>query len=161
MTGPQQQHPKPEHQCVPAPTIPPCSPLSKAPRLPIQKEIHPVIITSTITATDADNTNLASAVIAITSNYQNGEDVLSFTNTASITGSWNASTGQLSLSGSATIASYRSALRAVRYTNNSPTPSNLTRTVTFMVNDGTDNSNTQSRNISVNGTNIAPVLGIN
>ncbi len=118
----------------------------------------PAIITSTITATDADNTNLASAVISISANYQNGEDVLSFTNTASITGSWNASTGQLTLSGSATIASYRSALRAVRYTNNSATPSNLTRTVTFMVNDGTDNSNTQSRNISVTGTNNPPVL---
>ena len=69
-----------------------------------------VNITSTITATDADNANLASAVITISANYQNGEDVLSFTNTASITGSWNASTGQLSLSGSATIASYRTAL---------------------------------------------------
>ena len=117
-----------------------------------------VIITSSITATDADNTTLASAVITISANYQNGEDVLSFTNTASITGSWNASTGQLTLSGIASVASYRSALRAVRYTNSSVTPSNLTRTVTFTVNDGTDNSNTQSRNISVTGTNSAPVL---
>jgi hypothetical protein len=117
-----------------------------------------VIITSAITVTDADNTNLASAVIAISSNYQNGEDVLSFTNTASITGSWNASTGQLTLTGTASVASYRTALRAVRYTNSSATPSNLTRTVTFRVNDGTDNSNTQSRNITVAGSNSAPVL---
>ena len=46
----------------------------------------------------------------------------------------------------------------MRYTNSSVAPSNLTRTVTFRVTDGTDNSNTQSRNISVTGTNIAPVL---
>jgi hypothetical protein len=117
-----------------------------------------VIITGSLTATDADNVNLVSAVISISANYQNGEDVLSFTNANGITGSWNASAGQLSLSGSATVANYRTALRAVRYTNNSVTPGILTRTVTFMVNDGTDNSNTQSRNISVTGTNSAPVL---
>ena len=35
------------------------------------------------------------ATIQITANYQNGQDVLSFTNTASITGSWNAATGTL------------------------------------------------------------------
>ncbi len=56
------------------------------------------------------------------------------------------------------LYSYRNALRAVRYTNNSTTPSNLTRTVTFTVNDGTDNSNTQSRNISVTAVNNPPVL---
>ncbi len=118
-----------------------------------------VNITSTITVTDPDNTNLASAVITISANYQNGEDVLSFTAANGITGSWNASTGQLSLSGTATVANYRTALRSVRYTDNSATPSNLTRTVTFIVNDGTDNSNTQSRNISVAAFNSAPVLG--
>ena len=46
-------------------------------------------ITTTITASDVDNTNLTSATIQITGNYQNGEEVLSFTNTANITGSWN------------------------------------------------------------------------
>ncbi len=60
-----------------------------------------VNITSTITATDADNTNLASAVITISANYQNGEDVLSFTNANGITGTWSAAAGQLTLSGSA------------------------------------------------------------
>ncbi len=118
----------------------------------------PVVITSSITATDADNINLASALISISSNYQNGEDVLSFTNTASITGSWNAATGQLTLTGSATVTAYRNALRNVRYTNNSTIPGTLTRTVSFRVSDGTDNSNTQSRNISVTATNIPPVL---
>ncbi len=118
-----------------------------------------VNITSTITVTDADNTNLASAIIAISANYQNGEDVLSFTPANGITGSWNAATGQLTLSGNSSVANYRTALRSVKYTNNSSTPSNLTRTVTFTVDDGTDISNTQSRTISVNNFNSAPVLG--
>ena len=115
-------------------------------------------ITSTITVTDADDPNLASATVTISSNYQNGEDVLSFTNANGITGSWNAATGQLSLTGSTTLANYRTALRSVRYANSSNAPSNLTRTVTFRVNDGTDNSNTQTRNITVTSTNTAPVL---
>ena len=115
-------------------------------------------ITSTLTVTDADDPNLASATITISSNYQNGEDVLSFTNAGGITGSWNASTGQLTLTGSATTTSYRTALRSVKYTNTSNAPNTLTRTVTFRVNDGTDNSNNVSRNISVTGVNTAPVL---
>ncbi len=57
-----------------------------------------VNITSTITVSDADNTNLASAVITISANYQNGEDVLSFTNANGITGTWSAAAGQLTLS---------------------------------------------------------------
>ena len=43
-------------------------------------------ITGAVTVSDVDNTNLSSATIQITGNYVNGEDVLSFTNTASITG---------------------------------------------------------------------------
>ncbi len=119
----------------------------------------PVSVTSSITVSDDDDTDLTSAVITISSNYQNGEDVLSFTNTGGITGSWNAGAGQLTLSGTASVAGYQAALRAVRYTNSSANPNNSTRTVTFRVYDGTDNSNTVSRTISVTGTNIAPVLG--
>ena len=84
-----------------------------------------------------DNTNLASATIQITGNYQNGQDVLSFTNTANITGTWTAATGTLTLSGTDTVANYQAALRAVKYQNTSDNPSGLTRTVSFTVNDGT------------------------
>ena len=99
-------------------------------------------ITATITASDVDNANLAGATIQITGNYQNGQDVLSFTNTANITGTWNAANGTLTLSGSDTVANYQAALRAVKYQNTSDNPSGLTRTVSFTVNDGTANSNT-------------------
>ena len=57
-------------------------------------------ITASLTASDVDNTNLTGATIQITGNYQNGQDVLSFTNTGTITGNWNAATGTLTLSGS-------------------------------------------------------------
>ena len=117
-------------------------------------------ITATITASDLDNTNLAGATIQITGNYQNGQDVLSFTNTGSITGSWNATNGTLTLSGSDTVANYQAALRDVKYQNTSDNPSGLTRTVSFTVNDGTVSSNTVIRNIAVTPVNDAPVATI-
>ena len=80
-------------------------------------------ITATLTASDVDNANLAGATIQITANYQNGQDVLCFANTATITGSWNAATGTLTLSGSDTVANYQAALRAVKYQNTSENPS--------------------------------------
>ena len=83
-----------------------------------------------------DNANLAGATVQITGNYQNGQDVLSFANTATITGTWNAATGTLTLSGSDTVANYQAALRAVKYQNTSDNPSGVTRTVSFKVNDG-------------------------
>ncbi len=82
-------------------------------------------------------------------NYQNGQDVLAFTNTANITGTWDATTGTLTLAGTDTVANYQAALRAVTYQNTSQNPSALTRTVSFTVNDGVLASNTVARSITV------------
>ncbi|HJV77125.1 MAG TPA: hypothetical protein VJ602_02000, partial [Paludibacter sp.] len=117
-----------------------------------------VAITSSITVTDVDNTNMASAIVQITSNYVNGQDILAFTNQNGITGSWITATGVLNLSGSATKANYETALRSVTYTNTSQNPTALTRTVTYTVNDGSIDSNTQTRDITVAAVNNAPVL---
>ena len=73
--------------------------------------------------TDVDNTNLASATVSITANFVTGEDVLGFTNQNGITGSYNAATGVLTLTGSATVANYQTALRSVTYVNTSDNPS--------------------------------------
>ena len=54
-----------------------------------------VVITSILSVSDVDDTNIESAVIQITGNYANGEDVLAFTNTANITGVWDSATGTL------------------------------------------------------------------
>ena len=39
-------------------------------------------VTVSITASDVDNANLSGATVRITGNYQSGQDVLAFTNTA-------------------------------------------------------------------------------
>lgn len=121
----------------------------------------PLIITSTIEVTDVDNTNMSSATVSITGNYQSGQDVLEFTNQLGITGSWNATSGVLTLSGSSSKANYQTALRSITYKNTSENPSNLVRTVSFRANDGqsTNNlSNILTININVVPVNDAPVL---
>ncbi len=115
-----------------------------------------VAITSAMTISDIDDVNIESAVIAITGNYANGQDLLSFTNQNGITGTWNSTNGTLTLTGSATVANYQAALRSVAYTNTSETPSTATRTISFTVNDGGVNSNTQTRDIFLYSANDAP-----
>ena len=58
------------------------------------------------------------------------------------------------------MANYQTALRAVTYVNSSDNPSTTTRTVSFVVNDGSANSNTGARNISVAAVNDPPVATI-
>ncbi len=87
-----------------------------------------------------------------------GKDLLLFTNNYGITGTWNAETGMLNLVGSSTVANYQSALRSIKYFNNSNDPSVLARTVSFIVNDGSANSNIVTRQITVTAVNDVPVL---
>ena len=106
-------------------------------------------LSSTINVSDVDNVNIASATVQqITSNLD-VTDVLEFTNTAFITGTYTAGTGLMSLTGSTTLANYRDALRAVTFRNtNAVNPSTLNRTVSFQVSDGAASSNIQTRNIA-------------
>ncbi|KJC39075.1 hypothetical protein UP09_24605 [Bradyrhizobium sp. LTSP885] len=110
-----------------------------------------------ITVSDVDNTTLASATVQISGNYANGQDILGFVNTAHITGSFNAATGMLTLTGSDTVADYQAALASVTYFNNSDNPSGLDRTVTIIANDGTANSTAVTDTIHVTPVDDAPV----
>jgi hypothetical protein len=116
-----------------------------------------VPVTTAITVTDVDDTNIDSAKIWISVNYTNGEDVLAFSNTPNISGAWNVSAGVLRLTGTTTKANYQAALRAVTYENkDNVDPTELTRTVRFTVNDGALNSDPVTRNITVTSINDCP-----
>ena len=62
-----------------------------------------------------------------------------------ITGSFDTSTGVLTLTGTASPAAYQAVLRSVTYFNTSTNPSTKTRTVTFSVTDGAASDNTRLR----------------
>ncbi|MDZ8259486.1 beta strand repeat-containing protein [Nostoc sp. ChiQUE01b] len=114
-------------------------------------------IDSGITVSDVDSANLVSATISISSGFASTQDTLAFTNQNGIIGSYNSSTGILTLIGSATLANYQTALRSITYTNSSDNPSTTSRTVSFVVNDGTANSTAVTRNINITAVNDAPV----
>jgi VCBS repeat-containing protein len=117
-----------------------------------------VAITSSLEVSDVDDTNIESAVVGISGNYITGQDILSFADQNGITGAWNASTGELTLTGSGTLAQYQAALRSITYTNTSEEPNNVTRTVSLTISDGNLNSNTSTRDIQIVSVNDAPVI---
>jgi hypothetical protein len=118
-------------------------------------------IDASLTVSDADNTTLASATVSIASGFLAG-DSLNFTNQSGITGSYNAGTGVLTLSGSASVAAYQTALESVTFSSSSHNPTNsgadTSRSISWVVNDGTVNSLAQSTTINITPVNDAPVL---
>ncbi|MCK1293045.1 VCBS domain-containing protein [Bradyrhizobium sp. 30] len=121
-------------------------------------------IDTVLTASDVDSTNLTGATVSITTNFASGQDVLGFTNQNGITGSYNAATGVLTLTGSATVANYQAALRSVTYSNSSDNPSGATRTISYQVDDGAGAnhaSNVVTSTVAVTPVNDAPVLNAN
>src|SRR5207302_621088 len=78
-----------------------------------------------------------------------------------ITGSYNAATGVLTLTGTATVAQYQAALDSVTYFNSSDNPSGAARTVSFQVDDGAaanHASNIATSSVTVTPVNDAPVV---
>lgn len=122
-------------------------------------------ISNNIAVTDPDSTQASGARIQITAGYLSAEDLLGFVDTATITGTWDTSTGTLTLSGTDSLANYQAALRAVTYTNTSSAPTVATRTVSYSLTDistssgsGNETSDAVSRNISITPVNDPPVL---
>ena len=98
---------------------------------------------------DQDSINLTGATIQVTANYQNGQDVLAVTNGSGITGTFNAATGTLTLTGTASLANYQAVLRTVTYRTNTGAASTATRTISLIINDGLALSSAVSRNVTL------------
>ena len=119
------------------------------------------VLDSGLTLSDVDNTTLAGATVSISSGLFAG-DTLSFTNQNGITGSYNNTTGVLTLTGSASVANYQAALESITFSSTSDNPTNFgsnpSRTVTWTVNDGALNSTAATSTVAVTAVNDAPVV---
>ncbi len=112
----------------------------------------PQSISDTVTLTDANDTNLTGAVIAITAGYDAANDSLAFTSANGITVASNTG-GVLTLTGTATVAQYQAAIRAVTYENAFTTESIATRTFSISVSDdGGGTSVVATRDMTYNTT---------
>ncbi len=99
------------------------------------------------------DTSLTSATVQINSPLSG--DTLNFTNQAGITGSYNAGTGLLTLTGSSLVANYQTALQSVTFSNTTNT-SLASRTVTIQADDSAA-SPTTSGTITDTVNVLAPV----
>ncbi|NJR64806.1 MAG: cadherin repeat domain-containing protein [Leptolyngbyaceae cyanobacterium CRU_2_3] len=106
---------------------------------------------------DVDSPNLTGAAVTLIG-YVPGQDSLGFTTQGAIQGSFDAATGILTLTGTATQAAYTAALQSITYTNSSSNPNTTNRTVRFTATDGTNTSNITSRPIQILATNTAPTI---
>ncbi|PKO57197.1 MAG: hypothetical protein CVU28_00020 [Betaproteobacteria bacterium HGW-Betaproteobacteria-21] len=108
-----------------------------------------------------DGGNLSRAVITLSSGFTPG-DVLAVASPGSLTAVYDASTGVLTLSGTASVADYQAALRSVtfRSTSEDPTVRSSTRSIGWAVYDADNRSNESGTNdsstITLTATQDAP-----
>ncbi len=110
-------------------------------------------IAPAITVTDSDSANLTSASVVISQALVSSEDVLAATPSGAILAGdivYTAATGTLTITRTASVATYQAVLRSVTYRNtNLVNPSTSVRRVAFLASDGTNSSNAPIRDINV------------
>ena len=96
-------------------------------------------------------------MVTITNQLDGAAETLTAnTGATSIVASYDSGTGVLSLSGVDTVANYQQVLRTVTYDNSSQDPNLTDRSITFVANDGTDNSNVGTTTVMMSEVDDAP-----
>ena len=124
-----------------------------------------VTLDSALTVTDVDSGgNLTGATVRINTGCI-AADQLNFTTQNGITGSYNSTTGTLTLSGTATLANYQTALESITYNfspgNGDPTAggTDLSRTIDWTVTDGsTSNGPSNTASTTLDTAHVAPTI---
>jgi hypothetical protein len=119
----------------------------------------PVAVDPGLAVADPDSATLSAATVAITAGFTGSEDELVYTTVHGIAGGYDASTGVLTLTGDATVAQYRAALRSVAYRNGSSAPTTTDRTISFAVSDGNSTSLAATTTVRIFAVNTPPTLG--
>jgi len=117
----------------------------------------PLVIDSSLTVSDPDDTNLAGATVNFRDGFAAGQDVLSYTPVAGISGTYDAVNGVLTLTGTALIADYTAVLRSVSYENTSDNPDTTSRVIEFRVDDGVSSSS-DIRKVNISASNDPPTF---
>ncbi|WP_432472983.1 VCBS domain-containing protein [Amphritea sp. HPY] len=107
------------------------------------------VVDNSLSLSDIDNTTLQSALVQIGDGFAVGDELVFVALDGSgITGTFDAASGTLTLSGESSLANYQAALQSVAFaTTNSE--SGVAREIQFSVNDGLADSNLITRSVSV------------
>jgi hypothetical protein len=139
-----------------APSLPPTVTTS-AGTVTFAENAAALVVDPGVTVADPDSTDLILARVRIDTGFQSGADVLAATLPAGIAGFYDATTGTLTLSGLATLATYQTALRSVTYRNTSDNPSTTARSISLFASDGYSGASA-ARTVNVTASNDAPAL---
>jgi hypothetical protein len=117
----------------------------------------PVLIDGALTITPGDNADLLGAQVWFLAGFAPFQDVLAFTDQLGISGSYDPATGVLTLTGTAPVSDYQTALRTVTYQHTSDSPDGTIRMLEVAVDDGTHLA-TDRRNITIAPVNDPPAI---
>ncbi|MEO1496632.1 MAG: RHS repeat-associated core domain-containing protein [Planctomycetota bacterium] len=120
----------------------------------------PTLVVSTdLSVVDADSSNLSGATATFSPRPDGADESLSAVTAGTpITAAYSAATGQLTLSGTATVEEYQQVLRTLTYNNVSQNPGVAQRTVSVTVTDGVNTSAPVDSTVTVVAVNEAPNL---
>ncbi|MET3898966.1 T1SS-143 domain-containing protein [Devosia sp. UYZn731] len=115
------------------------------------------------TISDVDSSALKSMMISLVGRPDGAFEVLSLNSSAQaaadgLSVTYNADFSVLTITGSASVATYQTILQGLSYINNSDIPTATGHSVEVIVNDGTDSSTAQIVDIKVIPLNDAPTL---
>jgi hypothetical protein len=124
------------------------------------EQAAPTILASTLALSDSDDTDLTGATVSVGTGFQANTDYLTVNGSTGdtingITFSYNAATGVLTFSGTASIADYQSLLQQVGFESTSDAPG-TSRDIAWTVTDGTLPSTTAHTSVAVTPVNDAP-----
>lgn len=112
---------------------------------------------------DTDDTELVSMTVTIAAAPDGADEILTaqpLSSTIAVL-PFDATTGSLQLVGNAQLADYVAHLQELRYAHQGSSKTLGERTISFIVNDGTDNSVPVTTTLTVKATNTAPSLVAN
>ena len=107
----------------------------------------PVALDAGLTVADAAAVSLSAATVSISAGFVQGDTLSVGSPQTGIVSQYNAATGVLTLSGSASLAAYKTELDSITYASANATTSS--RTITWSVNDGVNASAPVTSHVSV------------
>ena len=109
-----------------------------------------VTLDAGLAVTDAATASLSAATVSISAGFVEGDTLSVGSPQTGIASQYNAATGVLTLSGSASLAAYKTELDSITYASANATTSS--RTITWSVNDGVNASAPVTSHVSVSST---------
>ena len=119
----------------------------------------PVTLDAALSVVDAAAVSLSSATVRVSAGFVQGDTLSVGSPQTGIVSQYNATTGVLTLSGSASLASYKAELDSITYASAKAATSS--RTITWSVNDGVNASAPATSQVSVSSAPSVPVPDLN